>query len=534
MSNKTYLHIGQALWWLNGAKDSINICARRFGKSYMVALTIMRNVLEMPGSTGVFIASSFRQAHARTLPSALQAMEAFGWHEGVHFIIGKKPDPRMGFKSPHFLPSDLHDVIWFANGTIMIIISQEVVLSANSLTIHWAVGDEAKGLDYDKLSNEVFPAIGGSSVYYNDPAKYPHLWGVHFFTDMPATKDGLWLIRKYEDKYDKDLNDTIIGLECKRQRLMLQEPNTYNTREIAWLSRSINLMRNKALYYQERSIFDNIDVVGADYVERCRRDLTDMVFRASILCQRIDETEGKFYQNFSTKLHTYSATSRQKLEEYKNKPYDCRLDEDVDANAPLAISFDYNAQITWLVVSQIQGRKHVTLKSFFTKYNRRLRECVADFCHYYRYHNCKKVILYHDSTALGTNYIEANHDAIFCINDELKKNGWVVVKKYLGNPMAHDKKHLIINNGFSGSEKLFPVFNADNNVELLQAIPLTAYVLTGKGWKKDKSGEKTPESDTNLPYELRTDATDAWDTGFLGCLLMPYEASASAWSSLPQ
>jgi hypothetical protein len=51
-------------------------------KSYMVALTIMRNVLEMPGSTGVFIASSFRQAHARTLPSALQAMDAFGWKEG--------------------------------------------------------------------------------------------------------------------------------------------------------------------------------------------------------------------------------------------------------------------------------------------------------------------------------------------------------------------------------------------------------------------------------------------------------------------
>ena len=52
---------------------------------------------------------------------------------------------------------------------------------------------------------------------------------------------------------------------------------------------------------------------------------------------------------------------------------------------------------------------------------------------------------------------------------------------------------------------------------------LAELVIGEKGIKKDKSGEKTVESDTNLPLEYRTDATDAWDTNFLGCLTMPYD-----------
>ena len=127
---------------------------------------------------------------------ALEALANFGWIRDIHYVIGHKPDPKLGYAKPFFMPSDLKDVVWFANGTIMVIVSQEVVLSANSMTIHWLIGDEAKGLDQDKLESEIFPAVGGSSRYFSDPAKFCHLWGIHFYTDMPNTKDGLWLIKK--------------------------------------------------------------------------------------------------------------------------------------------------------------------------------------------------------------------------------------------------------------------------------------------------------------------------------------------------
>ncbi|MDO5341304.1 MAG: hypothetical protein Q4F69_02470 [Bacteroidia bacterium] len=521
---QVYLHRGQLLYKLCSARDSVNICSRRWGKSWLVAMRIMENVLEMPGGLGVFVASSFRQAHSRTLPAALMAMEEFGWRRDVHYVIGHRPDPRLGFREPLFCPSDLKDVVWFANGTLMVIISQEVVMSANSMTVHWVVGDEAKGLDYYKLSNELFPAVGGSDRWFNDPAKYPHLWGKHFFTDMPTGKDGLWLVKKYEKEYDKELCDTIIAMECEIRRLELQTANTYNSRKAARLRRQVNLLRSKALYYQERPIFDNIAVVGADYVKRCERDLTPLVFRTSILTRRIDKVEGMFYDSFDRKVHTYHATDNSRLNDYRAQHYDCLLDTDLDRHKPIAVSFDYGALINWLVAAQIQGHVHKTLKSFFTKHKQRLREVIQLFCDYYESHLNKTVIYYFDSTALATGYVEVGHSAYDIVHDEFARHGWVVKDVPLGNPMRHDAKHSIINDGFSGQKELLPMFNADNNEELLQAISLTEIQIGSKGVRKNKSGEKTIETDTNLPLELRTDGTDAWDTNYLGCLTYPYDS----------
>lgn len=521
--NNQYRHEYQVRYQLCDAHDSVNICGRRWGKSYLVAWRIKTNMQEMPGSTGVFVASSFRQAHSRTLPAALMALESFGIRRDVHYVIGHKPDPRLGFKNPIFCPSDLRDVVWFANGTIMIIVSQEVVMSANSLTVHWLVGDEAKGLDYDKLCDELFPAIGGSSIYFNDPAKYPHLWGIHFFTDMPCSKDGLWLIKKYENEYDPKLCNAIIGMELAKERLKLEPQNSYTRQRIAYLTRTANLLRNKAFYYQERPSTDNIKVIGTDYIKRCERDMVPLAFRTSILCKRIDKVEGMFYESFEKKIHTYHATDNSRLNDYKAQKYDCLLDTDIERNKPIAISFDYGALINWLVAAQVQGSTHKTLKSFFTKHKQRLREVIQLFCGYYEAHPCKTVFYYFDSTALATGYVEVGHAAYDIVHDEFQKHGWYVKDKPLGNPMEHDKKHKIINDGFEGRKKLMPMFNADNNEDLIQALQLAEVQIGSKGVRKNKSGEKTIESDTNLPLEHRTDGTDAWDTNYLGCLTHPYD-----------
>ncbi len=524
MATEFYLHKQQRRWATVDAQSSVNICGRRWGKSIPIGMRIKNNVLEMPKSTGVYVASSFRQAHSRTLPSALMALEQMGVKRDIHYVIGKKPDKRLGFDTPYFLPTDLHDVIWFCNGTIMIIVSQEVPMGSNSLTINWLIGDEAKGLSYDKLSNELFPAMGGTSVNFNDVVKYPHLWGFHFFTDMPVTKEGLWLINRYEKYKDDELYNLIIRDSVRLQDLNAQTPNTYNRKEIASLTRQLAYLKNKCLYFTIRPSFDNIDIVGADYFKRMERELTPEVFKAEILCQRITETKGKFYPNFSQTNHTYTATDNSKLNDYREQTYDCLLDTDIQPDKPIAVSFDYNAQITWLVAAQVQGHIHKTLKSFFTKYDRRLREVIQDFCQYYKPHKNKSVVYYHDSTALSVNYIEAGHDARFVVHDEFSKHGWMVEDKYLSTPMAHDKKHLLINDAFNGHGTLFPMFNADNNVELLQAIPLAGTKIGNKGFQKDKSGEKVQETDENLPYELRTDGTDAWDTNFIGCTLLPYDS----------
>lgn len=525
-----YQHEGQLRYQMVDAKDSVNICSRRWGKSYIVAFRIHGNVLEMPGSLGVFVASSFRQAHSRTLPAALMALEdMYGWKRDVHYVIGRRPPKWMGFKEPLFCPSDLKDAVWFYNGTLMVIVSQEVTLSANSMTIHWLVADEAKGLDYDKLSDEILPALGGSNRWFNDPAKYPHLWGVHFFSDMPTSKEGFWLVNKYEQFRNEDLYK---NLEMQQRHIWdLERQPSCDRYNLAKLKRELNILRSKTLYYQERSIFDNHAVVGAGYVAQCARNLPRLVFRTSILCQRIDKVEGMFYDAFDPKLHTYHATDNDRHNtDYSEQRYDCLFDTDVERGKPLAVSFDYGALINWLVVAQVQGGTHKTLKSFFTKKQKRLREVIQAFCDYYAAHPCKTVYYYYDSTAIATGYVEVGHSAYDIVHEELKKAGWWVVDKYLGNPMSHDRKHRIINAAFGGNETLLPVLNADNNEELIQALQLAEVRIGEKGIRKDKSGEKTMESDTNLPLELRTDATDAWDTNFLGCLTLPYDEMGFKWA----
>ena len=522
-----YMHKWQIYYGLVSANSSVNICSRRWGKSYIVAYRVHDNVMEMPGSLGVFLASSFRQAHSRTLPSMLMALEdLYGWKRDVDYVIGRRPPKSMGFKEPLFCPSDLKDVIWFYNGTLLVIVSQEVVLSANSLTIHWMVADEAKGLDEKKLSDEILPAVGGSNRYFSDPSKYPHFWGTHYFTDMPTAKEGLWLIKRYEQYRDDKLYASIAAKQLRINKLLATGGTP---KYIAALQREVNTMRSTAIYYQERPIFDNIGVVGSSYIARCKRDLPELVYRTSILCKRIDKVDGMFYESFDPKYHTYHATDNSRLNDYRDQQYDCLLDTDTDRTKPLAVSFDYGALINWMVVAQVQGDKHRTLKSFFAKNQKRLRDVIALFCDYYAPHTNKAVYYYYDSTALATGYVEVGHSAYDIVHEELKKRGWFVIDMYLNQPMQHDRKFKIINEGFKDREDLHPLLNADNNTDLIQALQYAQMQIGTKGIRKDKSGEKTQESDTTLPLEWRTDATDAWDTNYLGCLLKPYDGANFVW-----
>lgn len=84
--------------------------------------------------------------------------------------------------------------------------------------------------------------------------------------------------------------------------------------------------------------------------------------------------------------------------------------------------------------------------------------------------------------------------------------------------MAHIEKQLMINRMFAGEAKLKIRINRENNEDLLISIQ-TAGVYNGK---KDKRGEKLPETDTpEGRLEARTDGSDAFDTLAIGCERFP-------------
>ena len=115
----------------------------------------------------------------------------------------------------------------------------------------------------------------------------------------------------------------------------------------------------------------------------------------------------------------------------------CKSDADVNPLAPICWRrVDYNANINWIVAGQPDGRKVNVINSFYVKFER---------------------------------------------------HGWIVEAVYIGNPMRHDEKYLLINQTFAGKQRA----KGDN--------------------RKDKAGEKLAVSEEDL-LEHRTDGTDAFDT----------------------
>ena len=106
------------------------------------------------------------------------------------------------------------------------------------------------------------------------------------------------------------------------------------------------------------------------------------------------------------------------------------------------------------------------------------------------------------------------------VKHEFERHGWQVIDVYLGNPMRHDEKYLLINQGFAGKQRLMPFFNRQNNDDLILAIQSAGVERGRNGFRKNKSKEKDPESEEDL-LEHRTDGTDAFDTLYIGCEKFP-------------
>lgn len=534
---KIYFNNPQLLTLLIGANTSVIVAGRRTGKTDSIAAPFaLRNMQRMPGSTGGVVVPTFKHGLTNTLPGLLAAWKRWGFLNGLHYVVGRRP-PK-SFKQPIIEPNDYEHVISFYNGSCAVIISQDRPGSSNSLTLSWLLVDEAKFIDYQKLKDETLPANGGIKSHF----------GCHSFnhsmmvlSDMPQTQKGSWFLH-YRDKMDTDLIRTIEGtvFEIWRTKQRVRSLNgrgeavpPYLKGYLRRLDRNLNQLRSVAVYYREYSSIENLQLLGENYIKQMKRDLTPLTFQTSILCQRIGIAKDGFYSSMR-EGHKYDASEFAQLDEYYQNTIvspngmpvkiDSRSDADVQPDRPICIGMDYNANINWIVAGQPDGRRLNIIKSFYVKFERKIPALVEDFCRYYAEHRNKTVVFYYDATALGSNYAVNEQDFRWVVVHEFERHGWQVEPVYIGNPMRHDEKYLLINQGFAGKQRLMPFFNRQNNDDLILAIQAAGVSRGRNGFRKDKGGEKLAESEENL-LEHRTDGTDAFDTLYIGCEKLPYRES---------
>jgi hypothetical protein len=311
-------------------------------------------------------------------------------------------------------------------------------------------------------------------------------------------------------------------------------------------------LRRSAFVVRRASTLENVDVLGEEYIRQMKRDLPPYTFMVSILNVKIKKSNDGFYSNLDIDhVHGYipdeidplsqanfrtekatgiiggkkiTAESYQPDLKELSERNDCRMDSDCVNDLPLYLAFDYNANINTLVVGQVYQRDGVetvnVIKSFYVKNERKLRELIDDFSHYYAPKRAvnRDVVYYYDATAKqGASYALTDERFYQAVIKELERNGWNVTAIDMGVPEKHEVKHRIINNGLAGIEYPAIRINQPNNPDLIIALQLCEVSIGYQGFRKDKSQEKKPETEDNLPLQQRTDFTDAFDSLYLGC-----------------
>ena len=534
-SKEIYFNNPQQEFLYTAPHTTVIVGGRRLGKSHgFAAPFLLRNFQHMPRSSNGIVGSTYQQLLTRTLPGTFQALESFGYKRNQHFFVGHKPPKSANFKTPYIEPASYDHIVSFYNGSIGTLISQDRPGSSNSLTLDSLLIDEGRFINYEKLKTETFPANGGFKGHFGH---LPWHHSILILSDMPPTQKRAWF-EHYKDDMDADLVDVIQALvheiwKLKQEYILSQDPLI--PKHIKTLRKTLAQFQSISVYYREWSSLENLLLLGERYFQQMKRDLPPLVFQTSILCKRLRLIKDGFYPGLNQNVHYYTAFDNSYLDSLdynftKINKQSCKQDADLDKTQPIFIALDYNANINWIVAGQMDGIKMKVLKSFYVKYERKLRELVNDFCDYYRDHATKEVVYYFDNTAIGNNYAVGTDDFAHTVTEEFNKRKWKVKRVHIGNPVKHIDKHRMIHLAFQGVKYLFPMFNKPNNEALLLAIENTGVRIGSRGFSKDKAGEKLNETDTDL-LEHRTDATDAFDTLFIGMNKFPTNGSDGAITS---
>jgi hypothetical protein len=241
---------------------------RRLGKSHgLAAPYLLRNVQQMPRSTGGIVMPSFQHGLTNTLPGTLSALELFGYKRDVHYFVGVRPPKTANFQRPYIEPSSFDHVISWYNGSIQILISQDRVGTSRSLTLDYLLTDESRMLNYEKLKNDTIPANCGFKGHFSH---IPWHHGMLILSDMPPTQKPAWF-EHYKDRMDPELISTIEGIINQIWNIRQQPANEQYLKKLKQLRRdmarfqSIHPVVQKTLKsnknYSDLTITDRIDSI---------------------------------------------------------------------------------------------------------------------------------------------------------------------------------------------------------------------------------------------------------------------------------
>ena len=520
---KKYFNIPQLRSLEVAAASEVMVGGRAIGKTIgiLAPKSAQQYLGSMPRGTHVIINATFTQAYSRTLKELIRGWQNLGYIMDHHFIVGRRPPEKWikqwNWQGPFAPPLDYKHFICWWNGSVAQLISQDRPGSSNGISIDSIIGDEAKLLNFEKLSSELFPANRGIIPEF---AGNPYHHGITFTTDMPVSTSGRWIL-DYADKMDKQKINYMFKLISVKHKLK-QEIKSTSGNDRMKKEKILNLildemqeLRKGLLYYHEASTLDNLPALGIDFIRQQLRDTTLFQFETQILNLRPLRLENGFYPDFDEDYHGYFSENASYFDnisiDYTNPILDCRKDSDLSSILPLHIGLDYNKRIHPLEVIQVHPNEIRHLNGMQVLYPDKLKDIVKKFIAYYKPHqqNCNIVYYWFDHTAVGE-----QNDTRICddVINPLIKAGWNVVPMYIGNSgvlSTHEARYrmwakLLTEDG------TYPYkyrTNRENCNKTILSIQQAGTERKYKGFGKNKK----PEHDPNTPADEATHHSEATD-----------------------
>lgn len=517
------------------APEEYGVWGRATGKTdEPIANRSSHGANQMPRGTTGLLGATYVQLLDRTLPPLFKAWEKMGYRHGVHYWVRQRPPSKLNIPEPIYKVLDPSHYVFWWNGHVFYLISQDKEGMANAKSLDAIVNDENKFINNDKYLDEVVPANRGNDNIFG------HMWEHHMvtmYTDMPTQEKARSILKKAE-QVNMDSIGLVLNLQIGYNKMYSEfkherttEPRKkYLLRKLKDYYLAINEIkigeeledgdRNSLVWYSEASALENIQILGERKFNQWLRELKEQVFDTSILNLKNLIVEDGFFYLLDTVKHCYHSHDYNYIDSLglylpEGIVKDCRKDGDIVKNRPLVCAMDYNASIKSIVIGQDTVKHFNVLKSHYVLATDKkiLDHLIDEVCEYYKPHPCKIMTYYYDHTATGTDAsrLESFKDIVV---KRFRKNGWEVRPRHIGQQPQQTIRYRLWETVFAEKDTRFkPVrFNYENCEQLITSMQMTGVQQMGTLFKKDKR----PELSKKVAPQDAPHLGDAFETLYIG------------------
>ena len=427
-----------------------------------------RCMVAMPRSRGFLASSTYAQLLNSTLPAVESKWAEMGLVEGDDYVVGVKPPKN--FTKCLDEPRKYENVVSFANGRRLQLMSMDRPDLQRGGTYTDGAADEAALISHEHVTKVMIPSLRGFVREFNTPLRGMF----RAYTSIPWKPSGYWSL-EYEEKAKAN-------------------PDMY--------------------FWQEANAYDNIEVLGQDYLTRLEAELPYLEFLVEVMNQRVRKVQDAFYHKFDPERHTYAV--RYLYDEGDRGIITTGIaDPNYKPDEVLDISLDFsgyfNCATVWQQGHVMDGRTkrmaEYCLHQFFVKTEEgKVGELVDKICVHYIKHRFKAVRLWgeprgHDPKA------DTPRTLFQQIQDRFVRNGWQVeIRVKPGQVKAHRERNYYINEVLAETQPALPIIRL-NDATCKDAIIAMQVTAVKDDYQKDKS----KEADRAFPQEHAPHFTDTLD-----------------------